>query len=121
MEPHVPEKLSLDFSSSVKLKLLRVYKLLGQMAGKCIYFSSGFPFFCNTAYFIFSAPVGSCTFAVSVIEPAATWTLQERLVVICEGFYSVVCRESTKLLQCPPSKLGMPKQGRGTEGRSVHP
>lgn len=29
MEPHVPEKLSLDLSSSLRLKLLRVYNASG--------------------------------------------------------------------------------------------
>lgn len=28
-------------------------------------------------------------------------------MLICEGFYSVVCRKSSKLLQCPSNKLGI--------------
>lgn len=121
MEPCAPGKLSPTFSSSPKLKLFGVLSTSGPDVWKmCLPFHLGFQFPIIQCILSSVHQQNPCTFAMSISEPAANLELKEHLVVICEGVCLAVYRKSSYLLQYPVSKVGMPKYGRGTEGRSIH-
>lgn len=121
MEPRAAGKLSPTFSSSSNLKLLGVLSTSGPDGWKMrLPFHLGFQFpiiQCILSSVHQQTPVHWPCLSVNQLQ---TWDLKEHRVVICEGVCLVICRESSNLLQYPVSKVGMPKYGRGTEGRSIH-